>query len=139
MVSGDMINAGDFDGIERLTREAVKEMLGFEVVHIGINAENEQKATATAKMFANIFGFELREDSKSIFAGKGVEIMKSKGFGDNGHIAIGTNYMNRAVRYLKAMGVKFDDDSKKIDDKGNLRLIYLADDFCGFRIHLVRK
>ncbi len=139
MVSGDMINAGDFEGIERLTREAVKEMLGFSLKHIGINCENEEKAMSVAKMFASIFGFALDEKSASIFAGNEFEIMKSKGYGEMGHIAIGTNYINRAVRYLKAMGVKFDEDSKKLDEKGNVRLIYLADDFGGFRVHLLKN
>ena len=41
MVPGDLINAGEWDKIEQLTREAVQTMLGFELAHVGINAANE--------------------------------------------------------------------------------------------------
>ena len=45
MVPGDFINAGEWDKIEQLTREAVQTMLGFELAHVGINAENEEDAS----------------------------------------------------------------------------------------------
>ena len=44
MVPGDLINAGEWDKIEQLTREAVQTMLGFELAHVGVNAENEEEA-----------------------------------------------------------------------------------------------
>ena len=36
MVPGDLINAGEWDKIEQLTREAVQTMLGFELAHVGV-------------------------------------------------------------------------------------------------------
>ena len=49
MVPGDLIKAGEWDKIEALTREAVQTMLGFELAHVGVNAENEEEAMKAAK------------------------------------------------------------------------------------------
>lgn len=139
MVNNDLIEAKNWGEIERLTREAVKEMLGFKIIHIGINSENEKEAQNLAKMFSLIFGFENVDGSQSIFSSDEIEIMKFNGYGSKGHLAVKTNYMNRAVRYLSSLGVEFDKESEKYDDNGNLKLVYLKDDFGGFRIHLVQK
>ena len=40
--------------IEQLTREAVQTMLGFELAHVGVNAENEEEALKAANRFAFI-------------------------------------------------------------------------------------
>jgi hypothetical protein len=80
------------DEIERLTREAVNTMLGFEVKHIGINTENAEEAMKAAKLFELMFGFDVSEGNSSIFCGsRAIEIMKKQYLGKNGHIAIGTN------------------------------------------------
>ena len=44
MVPADLINNGEFDKIEQLTREAVQTMLGFELAHVGVNATDEEEA-----------------------------------------------------------------------------------------------
>lgn len=139
MVNSNLISQKNWAEIENLTREAVKEMLGFKLAHIGINSESDTSAEATAKMFAGIFGLTLNEGTQSIFAGKELEIMKFNGHGTKGHLAIETNYMNRAVRYLSSIGVEFDESSKKCDEKGNIKLIYLKDEIGGFAVHLTQK
>lgn len=40
---GDLVEAGEFDKITELTREAVMTMLGFELKHIGINCEMKKR------------------------------------------------------------------------------------------------
>lgn len=139
MVSADLINAGKFDEIEALTREAVEKMLGFELGHIGINTASEEEAKQIANLFKNVFGFATRETPLAYFSDSYVEIMKEPGMGEKGHIAILTNYMNRAIRYLKDNGFKFIEGSEMFDDKGNIRLIYLDLDFGGFKVHLSQK
>ena len=91
MVKGDLVEAGEFDKITELTREAVTTMLGFELKHIGINCENEEEAEKTAGTFASLFGFEKKSGNSSVFAGSAVEAMKSPYLGAKGHIAVGTN------------------------------------------------
>ena len=139
MVKKDMIAAGEFDKITALTRAAVNKMLGFELAHIGINAENENTALGIAAAFGQIFGFETKNGNSSVFSGCGIEVNKKPGRGANGHIAIATNFIDRAVYHLELQGVQFDADSAKRDDKGNLKAIYLKDEFGGFAVHLVRK
>ena len=139
MVKADLIEAGNWDEITRLTREAVTNMLGFELKHIGINAENEEAALNAAKTFEALFGFDYAVGNSSIFAGnKTVEIMKNPGRGKYGHIAIGTNTIERAVAHLKARGIAFAEESR-VEKNGKLVAIYLAEEIAGFAVHLVQK
>lgn len=139
MVNKDLIANGEFEQIEKLTREAVTKMLGFELRHIGINSASETEAVQTAGSFETIFGMLNKEGSSSIFAGQGIEVMKFQGVGTHGHIAIATNYIERAVYHLKKQGVAFDEESAGYDAKGNLRMIYLQGEFGGFGVHLLQK
>lgn len=140
MVPGDLINAGEWDKIEQLTREAVQTMLGFELAHIGINAENEEEAVKAAKRFAFIFGMPVKDGNSSLFAGTALEVMKTPYLGRNGHIAVRTNYIERAVNYLSSvLSVEFDQESEKRDAKGALKAVYLKEEIGGFAVHLVQK
>ena len=138
MVSKDMVTAGEFDKITKLTKEAVTKMLGFELRHIGINENDEASADSTASAFEKLFGFEKKSGNSSVFAGTAVEVMKSKYLGTNGHIAIGTNYIERAIYHMEKNGVEFDRETEKRDAKGNLKAIYIRE-VGGFASHLVQK
>ena len=139
MVDPALINAGDFAVIEELTRTAVHTMLGFELAHIGINNPNETEAGKTAKTFSDIFGFAYKPGNSSDFAGGYIEAMKSPYLGAHGHIAIRTNYIERAVNYLKSNGIKFNEGSAKYSDKGKMTAVYLENETGGFAVHLVQK
>lgn len=138
MVKKDLVEAGEFDKIRDLTKEAVQTMLGFELAHVGINAADESDAEKTADAFDGLFGFTKKVGNSSVFAGTAVEVMKAGGRGANGHIGIATNSVLRAKNYLELMGYKFDESSAKF--KGSkLTAIYLADEVHGFAVHLVQK
>ena len=137
MVKSEMITAGDFDGITKLVREAVDTMLGFKFKHIGINPSGSTSEGA-ANTLKNYFSFDPKVGTKSIFAGPEFEMMNEKGPGTNGHIAIQTNNVDRAVYHLERRGVKFDYSTATYDDKGNMKFIYLADEINGFAYHLVK-
>jgi len=140
MVPGDLINAGEWDKIEQLTREAVQTMLGFELAHVGVNAANEEEAEKVAKRFGFLFGMPVKVGGSSIFAGTAVEVMKKPYLGANGHIGIRTNYIERAMNYMTTvLGVEFDESTAKRDAKGNLKAIYLKEEIGGFAVHLVQK
>ncbi len=139
MVPGDLITNGNFDEIERLTAEAVKVMLDFKVVHIGINSTDEATASDTAKTFEKLFDFTAKEGTKSYFCSGMLEVMKMVGAGTMGHLAVGTASVPRAYAYLKRMGVEFNEDTAQYDDKGNLKFIYLKDEIGGFAVHLVKN
>lgn len=140
MVKDELIKKGDFDEITRLTREAVSIMLGFELAHVGINAENAEKSLGIAKWFAEVFRMPLKEGNNSNFAGTGIEVNKSTGRGKNGHIAIKTNNINRAIAYLGRNGVEVDMASAvKGDTEGSITSIYLNEEIGGFAVHLLQK
>lgn len=136
MVSGDLVNAGKFDEITALTKEAVKNMLGFRIKHIGINSPDDTTAASTANAFATMFGFDKNEAVGSYFCGDGVEVMKSQGKGTMGHIAVECNSVDRAVYHLSAQGVEFDMDTALYNEKGAMKFIYLKGEFGGFALHL---
>ena len=137
MVKPEMIAAGDFEGITKLVRQAVDTMLGFKFRHIGINPCNDT-ASSAASMLQSFFSFEPSENAKSIFVGTAFEMMKDKGPGTHGHIAIETNSVERAVYHLERRGVKFDYSTATYDDKGVMKFIYIAEEINGFAYHLVQ-
>jgi 2-dehydro-3-deoxyphosphogluconate aldolase/(4S)-4-hydroxy-2-oxoglutarate aldolase len=139
MVNESFINNKEFDKITALTREAVNTMLGFELAHIGINSATKEDAADVGGAFEKLFGFTKKTGASSTFAGSFIEAMHEPYLGANGHIAIKTNYIGRAVAYLSQMGVAFNEDSKKFDGKGKLLAIYLKDEIGGFAVHLVQK
>ena len=139
MVPAKLVDEKKFDEIEKLTREAVQTMLGFEIKHVGINAADETEANATADALAKMFSFTKKDGNSSIFVDTAFEIMKSPYLGKNGHIAIGTNYIHRAIAYMEMLGVEFDEATAKKDAKGNLKAIYAKGEVAGFAIHLVQK
>lgn len=138
MCKKDLITAGKFDEIEALTRQAVVNMLGFELRHVGINTNSESEAEEVADGFA-VFGMGKKVGGSSVFAGTAIEAMKTPYLGKNGHIAIGTNYMERAIYHLERQGVEFDMSTAKKDEKGNIKAVYMKNEIGGFAVHLVQK
>jgi 2-dehydro-3-deoxyphosphogluconate aldolase/(4S)-4-hydroxy-2-oxoglutarate aldolase len=138
MVKADLISSGNFGEITRLTEEAVATMLGFEFTHLGINEETTEKALGSANLLSQLFSFPVKEGSSSVFAGTGFEVMKSKYLGTNGHIAIATNNIYRAIAYLKQKGIVTRSNTAK-EKGGKLKAIYLEQEVSGFAIHLLQK
>lgn len=139
MCKGDMIKAGEWDKITALCKDAVKTMLGFKLVHVGINCDDEAEAERVAKTFSALFGLEYKAGNSSIFAGTAVECMKAPYLGEKGHIAIGTNSVDRAMYQLSRQGVEFNLDTLKRDAKGAATVVYLKDEIGGFAVHLVKN
>jgi 2-dehydro-3-deoxyphosphogluconate aldolase/(4S)-4-hydroxy-2-oxoglutarate aldolase len=139
MVSADLINSGNWEKISSLCKEALMSLLGFQMVHIGINSEKEEDAIKTADSISSLFGFQNIPGNSSIFAGNSIEVMKSPFYGEKGHIAIATNSVLRAMAYFQRTGIEFKNESIKTDSKGNPSVVYLKDEVGGFAIHLVNK
>ncbi len=138
MVKSDLINAERFDEIERLAKQAVNKMLGFELRHIGINCDNEAQATAAANMLCDLFGTAVKPGNSSIFVGTEFEVMKQPFLGKNGHICMAVNNLDRAYANLTGRGYKFNESTFKYD--GNkLKVAYLQDEIAGFAIHFINK
>lgn len=121
-----------------MTPEKVQDMLGFELIHVGINCPDEATAISTAMVFKSLFGFMEQNTDISIFAGEEIEIMKGSARGVHGHIAIGTNSLPIAKRYLENKGCRFVEDSICYKD-GVPFLVYMQDEIGGFAVHLIQK
>ena len=139
MVKKDLINGAKWDEIEKICKDAVKKMLNLQVIHVGINFADEKEADDVAKKYCDMFGFDYKPGNSSIFAGLGIECNKTIGKGKNGHIAISTSDVDRAIFHLSKRGVEFDMDTYKADDKGKGKVVYLKGEFGGFAVHLLKR
>ena len=139
MVKEDLIENENWDEITRLTRAAVDKMLGLSLAHVGINASDETEANKVTDDFAGLLNMAIKNGNSSNFVGGIIEIMKSPYLGKCGHIAVSTNYIERAVYHLGLRGFKFDEATKKYNAKGEFCAIYFEGEIGGFAVHLVQK
>lgn len=137
IVPGNLVKAGDWDGITELCRTAVNKMLDFKIVHVGINCANENEAKDTTSKFAKMFGWEQKVGNNSVFAGTAVECMKTPFKGTHGHIAVATNSLRRAVYQLNSMGVETELSAEEIG--ADTKAVYLKGEFSGFAVHLIER
>ena len=138
MVPEQLIKEGNLEKITELSQNAMSKMLGFQLAHVGINCENSEQAEQTASEFADLLHLDSVNGNTSIFTGNIFELMKKPYKGAHGHIAIRTNFIDRAVYYLTNKGYLFDDETAKYDADGKLKAIYLKHEIGGFAIHLVQ-
>lgn len=139
MVPEKLVDAADWDGITALAREAVMTMLDISLVHIGINCDDEAAAAKSAGLFSLLAGQPVREASKSYFAGNAFELMKYKGVGKCGHIALGVTSVARAMHFFASQGFAFDESSITYNENGEPKFVYLKEEIAGFGVHLVNK
>ena len=92
----------------------------------------------SADFFSKAFGFSAKSGNSSVFAGTFIEALKTPYLGTKGHIAIGTNNVERAVNYLEVMGISVDMETAKYKD-GKMTVVYLKEKVSGFAVHLLQK
>lgn len=137
MIDKKAIANKDFDKIEKLTKEAVNNMLNINIKHVGINSENSKEI---ADAYGKLLQKDVKEAPKSYFAGNLIEVMKPEyNKGTKGHIAIGVDNCDRAKRYFEELGYEFDESTIKYDDKGRMNFIYFKDEIGDFAIHLANN
>lgn len=138
MAAKNLITEGKFDEIERITRDAVSSMLSLEIHHVGLNSA-KCEAKAAADLFSAFLGLSTKETDISAWSGDKIEIVHEPIKGTLGHIALSTNYVERAVYHLERRGMSFDLSTAKYDKAGNMTFIYAENEILGFAIHLVKK
>lgn len=139
MVPSDKIKLGQFDEIEKLTRDAVMLMHGFELRHVGFNMGSRDEALSGMETLGKLFGFEPKPGNSGCFAGSGFELMYTPFHGEKGHIAIACNFLDRAVFYFENMGLEFEPESYAKFKRGESKAVYFKNDICGFAFHLLQK
>ena len=132
------IAAGNFEKITALCKQARSAAIGFEVAHIGVNCEDAAAASAVCEKLNEAFGLPVKEGNSSIFASNGIEVMKSMYLGKNGHLAVRTNNIGRAVAYLEKKGFKADSSTAKTKG-GKMIAVYIENEIGGFAVHLLQK
>ena len=132
------IAANNFDKITALCAEAVQLILSFDFGHLGINTPDDNCSMEVVNVFSNAFGFAPKPGSSSNFAGNAIEVMKSMYLGKNGHIAVKTNNISRAMAYLGKKGYEVDLGTAKYKND-NIIAVYLKNEICGYAIHLLQK
>lgn len=132
------IAAGSFDKISALCAESRKNLLGYEVAHVGINAKDHLTAWEAVHKFEAAFGFSLKDGRSSVFASENIEIMKSPYLGRLGHLAVRTNSIKIAISDLEKKGFLVNMETAKYNgDK--MVAVYLREEVAGFAIHLLQK
>lgn len=139
MVSEKLVHEGKFDEIQKLTEQAVRRMLGLSIAHVGINVDNKSQPHDVAADIGALTGLPQIEGNSSVFVGDAVEVMKGKGMGEKGHIALYVNNIERAVAYFSAKKILFDEKTAKYDANAKLTAIYFKREIGGFAFHLVQK
>ena len=135
LATGADIAEGNWEGITKKCKEAVKTMLGFELRKVCIYGDSAN-AEKNAKFVASLFGFDCTETECGVQAGCvcfGKEESDAKGC-----IVINTLNGNRAMAYLKRMGAEIDPDIR-YDKKGNVSCFGLKDTVAGFEICIETK
>ncbi|MDR0395956.1 MAG: bifunctional 4-hydroxy-2-oxoglutarate aldolase/2-dehydro-3-deoxy-phosphogluconate aldolase [Oscillospiraceae bacterium] len=129
----EYVAAKAWDKVEAAARAAVAITMGFEVTHVGVNADDGDDALAIARRFGDLFGWPLKDGGASAFSGSGIEVMKGGGRGAKGHISVGVNSLARAKAYLEAKGVVF---APAIPGS---KAAYIEEEIGGFAVHLLQK
>ncbi len=132
------VAAHDTDAIAAACRAGRQAALGFELAHVGINTEDGEQSLAVCQALEEAFGFRTKKGNSSNFAGPAIEVMKSLYLGRNGHIAVRTNSIPRAIAELGKHGFQMDEGTAK-SKNGKMTAIYLKDEIGGFAIHLLQK
>jgi len=136
MVRPELVEAENWPAVEQLCREAVAALHGFSFGHLGINAADEAGCRSLAGAFETLFHFAPKEGG-SIFAGDRIEVLKTPGAGEKGHVAIRCNQVERAVAYLAGCGIGTRAGSARAEG-GLLRSVFLDLELGGFAIHLLK-
>lgn len=113
--------------------------LNLELAHIGINPGTDRSVDALCQFFSMITGQSIRDNNSSFFVSNYIEVMKNPWKGTHGHIAFWTDDITAAVDLLSAQGCAVDMSSAQYYDDGAMRVVYLAEEYGGFAVHLMQR
>ncbi len=132
------LETADFDQIEKEVAKFVKELLGMELAHVGVNGTSAQDAFGIAEQFGTLLEENVLETPISYFAGESVEIMKN-GRGVHGHIGYRVNNVARAMHHFQLRGYHFVPQTFKKNEEGEIIFAYFEEEIGGFAVHLSQK
>lgn len=136
--SNAMVQDNNWDGITKACKAIRNQVLNFKIKHVGINPDNSTAENIVSEL-TNLFDYDVTEHNSCYFVGDLFEIMKNPYLGKNGHIAISTSNIERAMYYWKEKGYSFNPEATKYNAKGEINVIYLNEEVGGFAIHLIQE
>ncbi len=125
------------DYFRQLTDFEPKRAAQYGIQHFTWLCINAKEAENVAGQIFDIVGFPMNFTTGSIFVGAQFEVLKRQYLGTHGHIAIGTNSIERAIAYLNRKGIGIRPETKNEKD-GKLQTVYLDVEIGGFAIHLAQ-
>ena len=113
----------------------------FEFSHIGVKGESREESARFLQFLEMVLGFQdtVKMPTSHFIADNRMELLNEGGRGTLGHIAFYTPDMQRGIESLQTKGAEMDFDDVRKDAQGNIRLIYLKQEFEGFSIHLTTR
>jgi len=134
--SSDMAADERYEEITQKAAAMMRELLNFRIAHVGINADNETQARDISGVFSKILDMSAEEEATSFFVSSLIEVNKTPGRGEHGHIGILAPNIKRAVYHIQKRGYEIDITPLIDGVRGPL---YLHTEVGGFAIHLVQK
>lgn len=109
----------------------------YKVKHIGINHPDAETALRSAEVLSTVFDLPLnRETDTRVFAGELFELKKNCSRGKYGHVALQTEDIEEAVKYLADKGIGILEDTIRRRDDGRISFVFLDLELAGFAFHL---
>jgi 2-dehydro-3-deoxyphosphogluconate aldolase/(4S)-4-hydroxy-2-oxoglutarate aldolase len=102
-----------------------------------MNLPSADEARNAAIQLEKMFQFSSRDTEESIFVGTQFEVLKRDSLGTHGHLALATNFIERAIAHLARKGIGIKPETKNIQN-GRLSTVYLDLEIGGFAIHLIQ-
>lgn len=133
-----MINAGQFNEIASAVKQAVAIMLGFEFKHIGVNPATAGEAKEAINKLEKFFQLPSKDAENSIFVNAVTNEREQLAIVTAGYITLSTNFINRAIAYLKLKGIEIKNETR-VEQDGKLKSIYLDIEVAGFAVQLVQS
>lgn len=128
MVKADLLAGKRFDEVTRLTARAVRTMLGFQLVHVGINGADEGDHSLLSHLLA------VREGESPALAGT---LFQGRSSGRNGQLAVAANFLERAVAFFASRGIGVLEETKT-DRNGKTVSVDLDREIGGFAVRLLQ-
>lgn len=133
-----VVTSKNYEAIVTKVKYTLKSILDMKIKHIGINHKDDAEAYKTAGLLTKFLMSDIDDHEKGMFIDSKFELLKFNGRGEKGHVAVSTNFPDRAKTYLESQGFEFDESSAQYDKDGRLNVIYLKDDIGGFAFHLIK-
>ena len=138
MLPEECIANKDFKQIEVLSKNAIRDMLNYQLIHLGIASTGKEEANTIAQTFSKLFHLPLYDKPHSAFAGKYFEIRFDQSIYPHGHIGMYTPYPEKAMYHLAKMGIACKEETITRNKKtGRINFVYLDLEIAGFGIHLI--